>query len=473
MKCPSCGNKIEAGQKFCMKCGFNLENLPARTLPAGGRKKINAAVLGIAFLAILAAALIIWLLSGGVFGSSANQVVYGVRKDSNVRYYEAVNRVDMNGKNIEEIYEDAPGTISSSQWLSYFSQDGRLLQFYDDTEEELVILNTKDGSRTTYQPLGEQVLYSTLVMDDEYILMLEVDSGDLVMTYLDTKGNRINTFDNIVPVSGEPHGNQSIVIKFDGEDGLMTMDEIGRVDVRSGDYTSIFSLDGEETGSIISSRDDKAIVFQEGDDLIFLDVSSGDHKTIFTGDTDSSMDISISGDGRMVAVVDNDDKRTLYTIKAKDETQTKIDRYAASVIFTPDNSHILYTTEEGSGSYDLFIVKVDGSGKTRLAKDIGFEQFALSPNGKWVAYIDEQDGASELMVVDLTGRDPLRLDKEVRSFRFTEDGRSIVYAKVEDYYDTRPESEIFLINVNGKGQKLIVEKDDGIFEILFPAVVHW
>lgn len=88
-RCPYCDSLLPVGEKVCRGCGAEVSvqkpEPPVHTLPSAGRKKRKGILIaGIAFLAVLAAVLLIWLLGGR-------------EEDSRLGRYEAISAVTDGG----------------------------------------------------------------------------------------------------------------------------------------------------------------------------------------------------------------------------------------------------------------------------------------------------------------------------------------------------------------------------------------
>ena len=472
MKCPYCQSEVQPGQKFCMTCGKELDLKKKKGLGKDIRKYLTVALVLAASIAVVY--LVYQVLFGGLFASSSDKIVYGVRKNENQDTYETIYSVDMNGKNRRELYEDAPAKIS---WLSnyqkFFTSDGAFLQFYDEGEEELVILDTKDGNVETYLPTGDEILWSTFTDDDKKLLIHEEDDDDLIMKILNDQAQEINAYFDYLSVEMMPNKKDILVYKMDYDEfDNPFVDELGIINLESGDYSFIASINEEDNvGPVKVSKNGKKVFYQDRDELISLDIGSAEISTVFEAEEDAYIDLDLSDSDKQAILLEYGENDTLYSVAIRDRTSVRIDRYVVQAFFTPDNKHIIYSTDEGLDMYDLYCVGIDGSDKVRLGKDITNLVFQVSPNGKYVAYIDNRSSTKggDLMIVDVTGENLTQFDTDVWSFQFTDDSRMVIYSRVEDLDRGRPESEIYKNKINGQTKEKIIELDDGLYEILWPC----
>jgi Tol biopolymer transport system component len=128
----------------------------------------------------------------------------------------------------------------------------------------------------------------------------------------------------------------------------------------------------------------------------------------------------------------------------------------------------------GNGDTELYAVDDNGANRRRLsaattASGADIQAFAVSPDGRWVAYLSDSLGGFEidaLYIVPLDGsaaprkasRDvPSTLPRSVKSFAWSPDSAQLAYAANLDGQlpDALDANEVFVVNRDGSGEKKI------------------
>jgi hypothetical protein len=480
MKCQKCNEPIQKGQKFCMSCGELIDYSAV-----GGRSgfldgirgnTLKFGLIGLGLITI--ATLVIVFISSGVLSGGSNQIIFGVRDDLDAEEYETLYSIGLNGKKQIALYEDVPSGLYTSLldgWPGIISPDGKYLQFFDDDDEQIVILELISQSVNKADVYSDEYLGSMITSDGKLVLVLEEEFSEpteYVLHILDTDGVDVGTFEQFNYTDIYDKDNLTVIELDYDSDGYVEETGLGLLNIKTGDYNRVKSLSEERRGFVVTSWDKKHALYQDAYKLLLVDISSGDASTLFRGASDESyLRYSFSANNATVSVIDSGKSNTLYTIDVKKGTENIIDKFVIDTFFTNDNKYLVYTTDEGLSNVDIYRVKMDGSDKVRIAKDISNVEFRISPDGKYIAYLERYTygSGSSLYVVDMNGENLVELDYDVWSFQFSEDSKRIIYSKVEDLNRGRPESEILSIDLKGKNARTIVEKDDGLIEILWPA----
>src|SRR5262245_58380494 len=88
---------------------------------------------------------------------------------------------------------------------------------------------------------------------------------------------------------------------------------------------------------------------------------------------------------------------------------------------------IIFVTED-----DLWSVSVTGGVARRLTSNLGEVSYpVLSPDGEWLAYVGQEEGASEVYVMPATGGRAQRLtylSSSCRVLGWTTDSQQIIFA---------------------------------------------
>jgi Tol biopolymer transport system component len=83
----------------------------------------------------------------------------------------------------------------------------------------------------------------------------------------------------------------------------------------------------------------------------------------------------------------------------------------ADAVWTPDSREIVFSARGPRGYWHLFVVDIASGKLTRLTDGAWDDQLpALSPDGKWIAFVSSRDGNAEIYV--------MRLDGEARRVTF-------------------------------------------------------
>ena len=114
-----------------------------------------------------------------------------------------------------------------------------------------------------------------------------------------------------------------------------------------------------------------------------------------------------------------------------------------------DGSQIVYYSEQGNGSADLFVMRADGTSPRRLLETSYDEGGpAFSPDGTRIAFDTDRDGNFEIYVVGVDGTGLRRLtDDPGRDVApaWSPDGATIVFMSDR----SRREFDIFRVNADG------------------------
>lgn len=85
--------------------------------------------------------------------------------------------------------------------------------------------------------------------------------------------------------------------------------------------------------------------------------------------------------------------------------------FRLSLDLSPDGQTIIF---ELLG--DLYTLPIEGGQATRITSGMAFDsQPRYSPDGQWIAFISDRDGADNLWIAKADGSDPRKLTKEKRA----------------------------------------------------------
>ena len=106
--------------------------------------------------------------------------------------------------------------------------------------------------------------------------------------------------------------------------------------------------------------------------------------------------------------------------------------YESSPSFFPDGETIAFARYSNRNGSDIFTIKLDGSGITKLTDDPGFyeESVAISPDGQRIDF-SRYGRSSEIFVMDADGTNPVNVTKTGRVDEFemdwSPDGKKIAF----------------------------------------------
>ena len=81
-------------------------------------------------------------------------------------------------------------------------------------------------------------------------------------------------------------------------------------------------------------------------------------------------------------------------------TLAKIDEYIGAIIESPDRQWLVYQTGTGALNSRIYVRRAGDTGSTPLFTGKSLNRSpALSPDGKWLAYVSNENGTSEVIVV--------------------------------------------------------------------------
>jgi Tol biopolymer transport system component len=125
--------------------------------------------------------------------------------------------------------------------------------------------------------------------------------------------------------------------------------------------------------------------------------------------------------------------------------------------WSPDGRTIAFTNNQ-DGNNEIYVVNVDGSGWKNLSRSPSTEDFdpQWSPDGKQIAFVTDRDGNREIYVMKADGSDPHNLthhplrdgDDGQYGPLWSPDGRKILFTTNRDRTE-----EIYVMNADGSGQR--------------------
>ena len=127
---------------------------------------------------------------------------------------------------------------------------------------------------------------------------------------------------------------------------------------------------------------------------------------------------------------------------------------------SPDGHEILYE-KALAGWYQLFVMKIDGSGERQLTRDpTNHFHAAWSPDGQRIAFVSDRNGHEVIYVMnaDGSGEEPLTPeDQDNIHPMWSPDGRRVIYCSDDDLHPPHKNaSEIRAIEVNSRRVETLI-----------------
>jgi len=233
-----------------------------------------------------------------------------------------------------------------------------------------------------------------------------------------------------------------------------------------------FDLKGDVWGAPYFSPDGSKIAFINDDEYypnehIFLVDVDGSNLTMVTAYGDDPFEhddnavgrtgvlgegLAFSPDGRKIFYVSEElGSEDIFVINVDGTGKTQLTAFAdcdeSAPVFLPGGDEILFTVHGSWEKAGIWIMNADGSGKRRLSVAEDVELVTLSPDGKkrayagryaeeYATYVANLDGSSRFKVADAEPRD---LD-----LSFSPDGKKVLY---------RLGGRVYVVNADGSGRK--------------------
>jgi TolB protein len=157
-----------------------------------------------------------------------------------------------------------------------------------------------------------------------------------------------------------------------------------------------------------------------------------------------------SPDGRHIAFIRNDDVYVMGPGGSNVRRLIRTEGHEFDPEWSPDSREIIFSGE-GSGAYDLYVVRVDGSGYRMLAHDAWNALF--SPDGQRIVFMREPGDVPEIWTMAANGRNQKRLVAQAATEpSWSPDGRRVVFV------DERPGQSyprIAVIGADGRGAQTL------------------
>jgi Tol biopolymer transport system component len=204
---------------------------------------------------------------------------------------------------------------------------------------------------------------------------------------------------------------------------------------------------------------------RDGDSEIYVMNADGSNQTRLTVNPAIDADPGWSPDGtRLVFVSTRDGNEEIYVMNADGSNQTRLtnnDGADRTPVWSPDGSQIAFASNRGSGEFDIFVMKADGSSAVNISGGNGaasYQEPDWSPDGTKIVCSQSviQNGVRGpygVLVMNADGSNQLRLSAaglvEINP-RWSPDGTRIAFAS--NRAGSIGSFEVFVMNADGSNQ---------------------
>jgi Tol biopolymer transport system component len=502
MFCPYCGEENETESQFCMFCGKALagsEEADPPPTPKTERKRtkrdtsknallllIPVALVGVVIIGALVVAGVIFLPN--LFSRLAGeQYIYVIQEEGINGSISAIIRTKGNVKSEVELARDWDGyyPINSYDGISrkIFSPDGKQFVMHEKEAFGDLLLFAGDGSIPIYLGKSSPGWKESFSPDGKYFAFTtyEASNREIAAHVYDNKGNPTLVLEGSAFGAFLPNSNKIIALEIDRDETVFT--GLILADINRGDTTFLTSF--EEMYSSpprpFVSPDGKTIYFSQGENLMSIPASGGAVNIVYKFSHPNS--IAFFGPDKknlvILDLVQGSNAADLLLLDPQSNRRVRIDRDIVmhspgrilygevSIKFSPDGKYIAYLLRR-DGQYDLYVTHIENRQRTLMVSSATWISFEFSPDKKRIAYIEGRNltRGGSLFIRDFDGGNRLRLDTDVWSFQFDAKGKNLLYFKVNDLSQRRPESEMHRIRVDGKKKTLIKPVEDGVMTFI-------
>ena len=220
------------------------------------------------------------------------------------------------------------------------------------------------------------------------------------------------------------------------------------------------------------SPDGRTIAFFSGAKIYLMNADGSEHRTL-TRPQAGVRDLAWSPDGRKLAFLQgrggcgpschdlyvvNSDGSGLRNLTAKLAVGIRLGLGPASdPAWSPDGQMIAFARLNPGLGESIYVVKADGSRLRNLTpKPVGtYADPAWSPDGRKIAFVSDRDGNSEVYVMNANGKGQRNLTRNPAfdaDPAWSPDGRKIAFASKRD-----GKYGVYVMNADGSGQRRLAQ----------------
>ncbi len=395
--CPSCGSPNEDAAQSCTECGHSLavrpETMGPPQAPPGGRVGVGRTLL-IALLALV----MVGAVAGAVYyliqGAGGDWIAYQTR-DSDGDYSLWIVRPD--GEERIEVMSRIEGGI---QYTS-------------------VLEGEQQYKYTPFAPKGQRMVFSTVGGGEHslYTYALGNDEADRIVRRAQYLWYRYS-----------PDGDRiAVQVYADYEGSLLVMDSDGENEV------SLFEgVEGEVWSAWMPNGRELVVgMYDQGEYSLLLTDDQGEEQPTIVDEMEGMQyNVSLKG-ARLAYAIEEDDEWDVYVARADGSDPTRLERGLDDVRllgFSSDSKQLLMRASSDGYSYDLYLMKTDGTEEVTLARDVDGAVGGFCPGGKRIWFEIEEDGDRSLYLVDADGENEVRVERRIDDYEmaFTPNGRTMI-----------------------------------------------
>jgi Tol biopolymer transport system component len=131
----------------------------------------------------------------------------------------------------------------------------------------------------------------------------------------------------------------------------------------------------------------------------------------------------------------------------------------------PQTGWIVFDSDRDSFKRDIFVIRADGTGLTRLTNDPGLEQEpSFAPDGKRIAYASDASGMSQIYVLNVETRSVTKVTARPDGAdqpAWSPDGTLIAF-----HAGTDEVGDVYTIHADGTGETKVIPGDRGFNELV-------